>query len=51
MKGYICLIIRVVTMSAAYVYLNDVYNVRFDGFLMVGLVGLVYAVTTAIEKE
>ena len=51
MKNFVCPISRIVTMSVAFMYLKEVYDIGFDGYFLVGLVGLVWAVTTAIEKE
>ena len=48
-KKVVCSAIRIITMALALVVLQQVYQVGLVGGIMVGLTGVVWAVTADIE--
>ena len=50
-KKTVCPIIRIITMALALFVLHEVYQVGLVGGIMVGLTGVVWAVTANIEQD
>lgn len=50
-KKVVCSVIRIATMTLALVVLQQVYQVGLVGGIMVGLTGVVWAVTADIEHD
>lgn len=48
-KKVVCSVIRIAMMALALVVLQQVYQVGLVGGIMVGLTGIVWAITTNIE--
>lgn len=50
-KKTFCAAIRIATMTVSLVVLRQVYEIEALGYFLVGLTGLVWAVTTDIEHD
>lgn len=50
-KKSFCAASRIVTMTVSFVVLRQVYEIGALGYFLVGLTGLVWAVTTDIEHD
>ena len=50
-KKVVCSVVRIVTMTLSLVVLQQVYKVGLVGGIMVGLTGVVWAVTANIEQD
>lgn len=49
-KSTICSVVRIVEMTIALIVMREVYQIGCLGYLLVGLTGLVWSVTTDIER-
>ena len=50
-KKTFCAAIRIATMAVSLTVLRQVYEIEALGYFLVGLTGLVWAVTTDIEHD
>lgn len=50
-KKTICAAMRIATMAIALTVLRQLYEIGAAGYILVGLVGLVWSVTASIEDD
>lgn len=50
-KKTVCATVRIATMAIALTILRQLYEIGAAGYILVGLVGLVWSVTAAIEDD
>lgn len=50
-KKTIYSVVRIATMAVALAVLRQLYEIGAAGYILVGLVGLVWSVTAAIEND